>query len=465
LPLALAVMPEPPRRILEKSRIVRRRYQRSNKRFQFTASQIERIERDQERERKAQKLREKEKRRAANKKTRADKEAKRKEERKRLGLPDPSVPKVPASQPLLLNFLATSKRLQELNRGSGSEETDCAQQDGSETEIETDMEDWVDWVGDSDTVGDQGRSCTGTGLTRNPNIDANSNRDSMIYDQDAFDAIAIMPDRERKMNGQSWNNATEESQMTPYRPRPGGPMSPGDYFEDDTATLLQELYSDTSDTDTNIKEEISEGRRERPTNGAIIFTQSASMNRVSPKSLSLSKDPESENHFRLQRGPKLRANSNTTANKDVQSTTRSHSPPPIEIYQDPEDVLAAICSQDLAEDSYDTDDNKENLHPNIPHQQKPIVRTSLHSQKIPSPAVTDTKREPLILLNPTLSPDSRKGASNCSFLKVGQALLSATSHESIATGSAMVSTMGGFASDDEFSELDLTLEELQELDA
>ncbi|RHZ50297.1 uncharacterized protein CDV56_100344 [Aspergillus thermomutatus] len=99
-------MPNQPRRIiLEKSKTVRRRYQRSNKRFQFTASQIRRIEREEERELRAKELREKEKKRQANKKKRAEKEAKEREERRRLGLPDPHALPVPSSQPLLFKFL------------------------------------------------------------------------------------------------------------------------------------------------------------------------------------------------------------------------------------------------------------------------------------------------------------------------------------------------------------------------
>lgn len=99
-----------PRRILEKSRTVRRRYQRSNKRFEFSASQIKRIEREEEREKKAKQLREREKKKLANKKKRAEKEAKEREERRRLGIPEPNACKIPASQPLLLNFFGAGRK-------------------------------------------------------------------------------------------------------------------------------------------------------------------------------------------------------------------------------------------------------------------------------------------------------------------------------------------------------------------
>ncbi|KAG0158932.1 hypothetical protein PDIDSM_6452 [Penicillium digitatum] len=104
-------MPDEPRRIiLEKSKTVKRRYQRSNQRFQFTASQIARLDREEEREKKAKKLREKEKKRIANKKRKAEQEAQAREERKRRGIPDPYAARVPSSQPLLSIFLGAAKR-------------------------------------------------------------------------------------------------------------------------------------------------------------------------------------------------------------------------------------------------------------------------------------------------------------------------------------------------------------------
>ncbi|KAJ5944691.1 hypothetical protein N7516_004859 [Penicillium verrucosum] len=101
---------EPPRIILEKSKTVKRRYQRSNQRFQFTASQIARLDREEEREKKAKKLRDQEKKRIANKKRKAEQEAQAREERKRRGIPDPNAARVPSSQPLLSMFLGAGKR-------------------------------------------------------------------------------------------------------------------------------------------------------------------------------------------------------------------------------------------------------------------------------------------------------------------------------------------------------------------
>jgi hypothetical protein len=104
-------MPEDhqPRRVLEKSRTVRRKYQRSNKRCHFTASQIRQIEREEEREKRARQFRDREKKKLANKKKKAEKEAQEREKRKRLGLPHPDGFKITASQPLMLNFIAKKK--------------------------------------------------------------------------------------------------------------------------------------------------------------------------------------------------------------------------------------------------------------------------------------------------------------------------------------------------------------------
>ncbi|KAF7712576.1 Uncharacterized protein PECH_006067 [Penicillium ucsense] len=149
-------MPDEPRRIIiEKSSTVRRRYQRSNKRFKFSASQLRRIEREEELERRAQAIRDKEAKRRANKKKKAEKEAKDREERKRLGLPDPCAPKIPASQPLLSAFLgakpaSTEQRSVTDSRSAGSEEEGLSEMadgfSGGDTEVDSDCFDDLDEV-------------------------------------------------------------------------------------------------------------------------------------------------------------------------------------------------------------------------------------------------------------------------------------------------------------------------------
>ncbi|KAJ5615626.1 hypothetical protein N7537_000740 [Penicillium hordei] len=144
-------MPDEPRRIiLEKSKTVKRRYQRSNQRFQFTASQIARLDREEEREKKAKKLREKEKKRIANKKRKAEQEAQAREERKRRGIPDPHAARVPSSQPLLSMFLGTGKQQSPAVLEPAPTVTDIESHDdnlgseGGDTEAESDAFDDLD---------------------------------------------------------------------------------------------------------------------------------------------------------------------------------------------------------------------------------------------------------------------------------------------------------------------------------
>lgn len=107
-------MPEEKRRVvIEKSSTVRRRYQRSNKVFKFTAEQIKRIERDEAREKRAKDLREKDKKRVANKKKKAEEDARLREEQRRNGPPDPESLKFPSSQQLLSKFMGFAKPQQQ----------------------------------------------------------------------------------------------------------------------------------------------------------------------------------------------------------------------------------------------------------------------------------------------------------------------------------------------------------------
>lgn len=95
-------MPPERRIVMEKSKDVKRRHQRS-KPFRFTSAQIARIEREEQRENRAKQIREKEARRIANKKKKAEAETKTRAERRARGIPDPNI-RVPSSQPLLPIF-------------------------------------------------------------------------------------------------------------------------------------------------------------------------------------------------------------------------------------------------------------------------------------------------------------------------------------------------------------------------
>ncbi|KKK19032.1 hypothetical protein P175DRAFT_063241 [Aspergillus ochraceoroseus IBT 24754] len=231
-------MPDDRRRIiLEKSRTVRRRYQRSNKRFQFSASQIARIEREEERERRAQKLREKEKRRVADKKKRAEKEAKAREERQRLGLPDPNASNVPASQPLLFNFIKKAPAPSVSGKGDESQQdTGSAGSETESTEVATDIDgsqhselDNHELVAladeDESTIGNEGEMCGGETCG---DEDEEFSDCSIFYDEDiikAAETIVTVQDIEDKAL---------------YAPAPPG-LFASDSFQDDTAAFLEEF--------------------------------------------------------------------------------------------------------------------------------------------------------------------------------------------------------------------------------
>lgn len=222
-------MPDQPRVILEKSRTVRRRYQRSNQRFQFTASQIARIEREQDRERRAQKLRDKEKRRIQEKKKKAEKEAKAREERIRSGIPDPNAPSVPASQPLLFNFIKKTPSVQPESQDSKEEQVDTDSGSGSDTEVATEFEnedlsledEELDCMfmalGEAEVSADA--NTEGTGLKDKGKDDDEFSECSAFYDEDIIKEPA--------------NVLEEQVSVTT--------VLSGDSFQDDTAILLEEF--------------------------------------------------------------------------------------------------------------------------------------------------------------------------------------------------------------------------------
>ncbi|KAL4808915.1 hypothetical protein BDV18DRAFT_157854 [Aspergillus unguis] len=222
-------MADRPRVILEKSRTVRRRYQRSNKRFQFTASQIARIEREEERERRAQKLRDREKKRVQDKKKKAEKEAKAREERIRRGIPDPNAATVPASQPLLFNFIKktptpTPPAQPEPERKSQETAVDS----GSETEVASEFEDDIsleDEALDSMLVALDKTEATLVNDEK-PALTETTNDEDEFSDCSAFDDEDIIKNTE----------TTPVDHMFVATA-----LMSGDSFQDDTAAFLEDF--------------------------------------------------------------------------------------------------------------------------------------------------------------------------------------------------------------------------------
>jgi hypothetical protein len=237
-------MPDQPRRIiLEKSKTVRRRYQRSDKRFQFTASQIERIEREEEREARAKKLREKEKKRQASKKKKAEKEAKEREARRRLGFPDPHALPVPSSQPLLSRFLKKPAAKPD-TESETCEETELDSH--SEGSVATEIDDSL--LSDLDVAALDDQTAAGVSEPDNPTArddgkghvcrtqgdDDEFSECSIFYDEDIIkevETIATAQDTAGRLG--EIDQATRE----PCKPA----LTIGESFQDDTAILLEEF--------------------------------------------------------------------------------------------------------------------------------------------------------------------------------------------------------------------------------
>lgn len=410
-------MPQQPQRILEKSRTVRRRYQRSDKRFEFTASQIERIEREQERERRAQKLQEQEKKRKANKKKKAEKEAKAREERKRLGLPDPNVSRVPASQPLLSNFFGRDPLPRSSKQGL-----------------------------DGDTT-----------VNSEPGQSASNNEVCVIPSENSPGAENIPIKSTEKVNEYKESKQIENSQRTPHESITGLLQSLRESFDNDTSVLLEELCDDTLDEDANDKD------RTRSTKAIYnahlareIFNSQASTADQPPKVSPLPRSPVSKVSSAIQRNmsPDTTTLKTPNNNNRIKDNARGQDSSPIliNIYQDPKDVLAGISTQDLADDNDEFDDNKENIHPNILHGQKSPINASACQSKCLRKTGSHVRREPL------LPVDINDNNIVDSPFK-GQRTLSPAGKTTTKTTATVI------PSDDEFDELDLTTEELQELGA
>ncbi|PYH40941.1 uncharacterized protein BP01DRAFT_350180 [Aspergillus saccharolyticus JOP 1030-1] len=240
--------PTKKRIILEKSRTVRRRYQRSNKRLQFTASQIARIEREQERERRAQHLRDRDKKRIANKKKKAEKEARDREERRRLGLmglPDPNAPVVPSSQPSLFSFIKKP------SIGESSTELEDLDLEGWESESLTAMEDGVvdakvqGWGRDV-SLGENEESAVAAIAAAEDKPASTDDKPRWEDDQveeDEFSDCSIFDYED--IIGKTETVATDVLNTKEARPaieqRAISSWSASDSFQDETALLLEEL--------------------------------------------------------------------------------------------------------------------------------------------------------------------------------------------------------------------------------
>ncbi|KAJ5808695.1 hypothetical protein N7474_009964 [Penicillium riverlandense] len=264
-----------PRRVIaEKSRTVRRRYQRSNKVFQFTPEQLQRIEREQERERRAKQLREREKKRIANKKKKSEQEARAREERKKQGLSDPGVANVTSSQPSLARFLGMKPPpppppLPQARRdGEGSEmasatdttekkEEEDKSESGGDTEVDSDA--FGDW---DEEIGPALCAIQDAGVLENADADLEKEKEKENHapakDDDEFSECSAFYDEEIIKEADA--AATATGPTTDDRPATHSTINPstapqpppaaaaviasfGDSFRDETADFLEEVFS------------------------------------------------------------------------------------------------------------------------------------------------------------------------------------------------------------------------------
>ena len=258
-------MSEPPKRIIiEKSRTVRRKYLRRNNTFKYTASQIARIDREEERERRAEQLREKEKKRVANKKKKAQKEAEEREERRRQGVPEPNALRVPSSQPLLSNFLAKPKPTPPPVQVPEDPGKDEAKDDGSDTQPDTDPDtepDTPETVQEESFDSfelDDAEAENLVAVETADNLDIRDDDGSTIYDDhdsnkdgtkdkedDEFSDCSAFYDEDFMRQAESVAVTTENEDHKPYQApqhlAPAGKAVLEESFRDDAADVLEEF--------------------------------------------------------------------------------------------------------------------------------------------------------------------------------------------------------------------------------
>ncbi|CAL5870123.1 uncharacterized protein PFLUO_LOCUS4358 [Penicillium psychrofluorescens] len=266
-----------PRRVIaEKSRTVRRRYQRSNKVFQFTPEQLQRIEREQERERRAKQLREREKKRIANKKKKSEQEARAREDRKRHGLLDLGVANVSSSQPSLARFLGMKPPPQQTRRdveGSevasatgtrekNKEDEEEESESGGDTEVDSDA--FGDW---DEEIGPALCAIQDAGVLENADADLEKDKEKENHDpandDDEFSECSAFYDEEiiKEADAAATATATATGPKTDERPATHSTNNPstalpnpspvavaaitsfGDSFRDETADFLEEVFS------------------------------------------------------------------------------------------------------------------------------------------------------------------------------------------------------------------------------
>lgn len=393
-------MGDRPRVILEKSRTVRRRYQRRKQQVVFTKAELERLERAEEKERRAKKLQENEKRRKENKKKRLEKEAIAREERKKSGLPDPNA-RISSSQQLLSNFFGKKDKSESL-------------EDDGDTEVDTD-------------------DCCGSETPAGPRESVDCSEIKKTNNGDSFDdddTVTLFNDE---------NVLKEINRAECVKKQPGVPVGK------EAKPLLSQGRTSSCNNESKSTSDQASGDDTKPvanyvapsppadavkdksekvtTVGVKTGSKVAGITDSDPFDDALIEEIFDSNPTDISSKPHV-VDGTTQGPRETNATTT--------LYQDAEDVLAGLCTQDFADD----DDEEENEKapdqasrptPKIHGQQNPpddkplaqLVRPPLRdiaptSLNVKNPETTNISQKQKDATKTTIQPHATTNATTTS---------------------------------------------------
>lgn len=355
--------------ILEKSRTVRRRYQRRKQQVQFTKAELERLERSEERDRRAKKLQEQEKRRVANKKKKLEKEALAREERKKTGQPDPNA-NISSSQKLLSNFFGMKAG----GAGGVRDKSESTGEDGGDTEVDSDDD---CGSGKSATPG-EGPECSEIRGIESDDSFGDDGALSLFNDENVLKEINSSGNADDALEpptGKQAESTPTSRRISPCRDGSKPHVLSGQASGADKKQIADQLALIPA-TDAN-------GDKEKEPSTTNVKLSSKTKEEI-PECDAFEDDLFEEI---LQSGS---ASISPEAHVTV-GTMQSPQETTACLYQDAEDVLAGLCTQDFDDDDVEEGSNKA-----------PSPKPKLHDQRAPcDEKPVESTRPPLCDLAPT----------------------------------------------------------------
>ncbi|KAK2768415.1 hypothetical protein FQN54_000270 [Arachnomyces sp. PD_36] len=356
-------MGDRPHVTLEKSRTVRRRYQRRKQQVTFSKAELERLERAEERDRRAKKLQEQEKRRIANKKKRLEKEAIAREERKKSGFPDPNA-MVSSSQKLLVNFFGKKS-----SGGGGEMERNVRQKSESLVEDEGDTE--VDSAGECETdkshTPAEGRECSEVHDTESDDCFDDDDALTLFNDENVLKGINssgsvkdCLEPRAGKKTGSTTASQTACSEaVSSYDDRSKLQPQPQPHHSRCNASTNNEKQ---------VPNQLTQRTTQRGNESHTSQTRSTGVQPFSQTTTEIAEDDLFEDAiieeiFHAGAG-------------DIPAKSRAPGPktdlqePTADLYQDADDVLAGLCTQDFEDDDEENNDKTSALNSNPTEKQQ-----------------------------------------------------------------------------------------------